>query len=236
MSHRTSPSPTTLRDRHSHSLGSAPLPRTHTRQSDPPVLRGGVIVDRYGWYKSPLGCGRGSKEFTVPWKHNLNTCQQHTLCRGMNTQGATSRPGTPGYGKTWPPSMKAGRRASRPRPGYKRPRAHLSCLLLVGTLEEVGSPLRAECCFCDKCVFHQPLSTAPREKEPMGEAGRNGIRWVSRLQVNPPHPAAAGEACALSLTHPRTGEQLGALSHEPSPRKRFSQYKSPVICCCSAKQ
>ena len=90
MSHRTSPSPTTLRDRHSHSLGSAPLPRTHTPQPDPPALRGGVIVDRYGWYKSPLGCGRGSKEFTVPWKHTLNTCQQHTPCRGMNTRGPAS--------------------------------------------------------------------------------------------------------------------------------------------------
>lgn len=172
----------------------------------------------------------------MPWKHTLNTSQQHTPCRGMNTQGAASWPGMAGCRKTWSPSMKAGRRASRPRPGYERPRAHLSCLLFIGTLEEVGSSLRAECCFCDKCVFHQPLSTAPREKEPVGEAGRNGERRASRRQVNPPHPAAAGELCALSLTHPRPGKQLGALSGEPSPRKRFSRHKPPVTCCCSAKQ
>ena len=48
VSHQTSPSPTTLRDRHSHSLGLASLPQTHTPQSAPPALRGGVIVDTSG--------------------------------------------------------------------------------------------------------------------------------------------------------------------------------------------
>ena len=85
----------------------------------------------------------------------------------------------------------------------------------MGTLEEVGSPLRADCCFFDKCIFHQPLSTAPREKEPLGEAGS----WVSGLQVNPPHPAAAGEVCAPSLTHPRPGSSWEPRQVSPVPER-----------------